>query len=131
MKREIIFRGKRIKEEDPFQRWITGTLATWTDRYGDKRTCIVSRSGYHNEVYPETVGQHTGLIDRHGHGIYEGDIVEIITYYSLSDKEMGRVRRVVTYDQGYGAFKAGDYMMTCAPNMEVIGNIHDNPQLLK
>lgn len=63
MKRAIKFRGKRLKTDDPLERWIEGSLVEYTDIYDHKQVHIVSSSGHHNDVSPETVGQFTGLCD--------------------------------------------------------------------
>ena len=84
---------------------------------------------YDYVVDPETVGQYTGLKDRHGQEIYEGDI--------LRDDEMGL--NVVRWEDGsfwLEMFYEGnqslmehlsDYNEVC----EIIGNIYENPELLK
>ena len=119
--REILFRGKTDKGE-----WIYGDLM----RAHLKTFC----GDYHRAmevVLPETVGQYTGLTDKNGTKIFEGDIVNVITETT---------RYVVKFDEwrcGWYPFASGDGCGCCEihtypPNYaEVIGNIHDNPELLK
>lgn len=78
----------------------------------------------HTQVIPDTIGQFTGVLDKNGKEIYEGDILEI--------KDEGVVfTKVVGFNNGM--FGAGNYTLAFygEDNIEIIGNIHDNPELLK
>lgn len=79
------------------------------------------------EVIPETVGEYTTLTDKNDRMIFEGDIVTMPKYGG------GRHRSVVYFKNGKFAVDGSNYSFKdiCPKNMEVIGNIHDNPELLK
>ncbi len=79
------------------------------------------------EVIPETVGQCTGLKDKNGKLIFEGDICEYgdsvgIIGYCESDAMF-----TFTYDENIQT----DFSCIWGKNLEIIGNIHDNPELLE
>lgn len=117
MEREILFRGKR----DPHygKGWCYGV--PYTDHEGD---CIIATHNSKMVVIEKTVGQFTGLTDKNGVKIFEGDILEA---------ESG--------NRGYVIFINGAFMKSCnskdmpfliASDVNaVIGNIHDNPEMLK
>lgn len=126
--REILFRGKR-----KFPRWQFDNI--WVDgyllRYEDGDCDICSPSGpdelYKYSVHPSTVGQFTGLTDRNGTKIFEGDIVNILT----ENEESG----VVEWENGGFVVNADGFCVDFHTNingtdLEVIGNIHDNPELI-
>lgn len=124
MKREIIFRGKR-KDTG---RWIEGGYIEWTDYKGNKWCQIVSSNGYNNDVIPETIGQFSGLHDKNGMEIYEGDIV----YCSYKKKKY-----LVSFENGCYVAKAPKnkegFVFSYGrewSELEIIGNIHDNSELL-
>lgn len=119
--RPIIFRGKRLDNGE----WETGSLII-SMVCGIKQYHI-QREGTAGYLYcfavnPATVGQYTGLKDRAGEMIWEGDI--------LSD---GAFTYEVRYEgTGFVTILDGHvYTMDTRPTKIVIGNIHDNPDLLK
>ena len=121
--REILFRGKTDNGE-----WEQGDLFNFFD-YGT----FIHDGRYHSvKVIPETIGQYTGLTDKNGKKIFEGDIVRI----GFEDKIWETAREVV-FEEGQWFFKDNtktqkSYIGAWGNSVvEVIGNIHDNPELLK
>ena len=130
--REVLFRGKRTDNGE----WEYGDL--WCNPYGKRAVCIVSPINDQgttggNEVIPETVGQYTGLTDKNGRKIFEGDIVEGNSEYFTYTHPYGKV----VYDGGQFFISFDDVLedIEClgawANDVEIIGNIYDNPELLE
>lgn len=151
--REILFRGKRKDNGE----WIEGYIVklgkeSFSDpeRYGicNKAIPIGGSAVCYNlkidEVIPETVGQFTGLTDKNDNKIFEGDIISAITLDTGNEQ-----RAVVCFgnfidenngDEYIGFFIDFDGIKTtitqltmeeCKNRIEVIGNIHDNQELLQ
>ena len=118
--REILFRGKDIKGN-----WHTGLLA----HIGNAWYIISNKAGIETafEVIPSTIGQYTGLTDKNDIKIFEGDIVTLPAYQG------GKKKSIVYFKNGKFAVDGSNYSFKdIAPKrMEIIGNIHDNPELLK
>ena len=140
--REILFRGKRIDNGE----WVYGDIIH--RRYYKNTDVVVIRtedSGFDNysdyEVDPDTVGQYTGLTDKNGRKIFEGDILKIVhKYQSPFDDDTKEYTDITTdvvfFDDEGLCFSYGESPFLCvADNVtaeyEVIGNIHDNPELLE
>ena len=129
--REILFRGKRKDNEE----WVHGDL--WCNPYGKRVVCIVSPINNQgttggNEVDAETVGQYTGMVDKNGTKIFEGDIVD------FSDRSDGDNYGGVVYDADetefgidFGSTYLGLGRHYHSRDIEVVSNIYDNPELLK
>lgn len=125
--REILFRGKGDKKYNDGM-WYFGVPIRCYD--GDWQICTDDSK---RTVIPETVGQYTGLKDENGTKIFEGDIVYAASKYDAADMVVvynpAEFRLVLCED--YKTYKPG-LRFKCYErfNMQVIGNIYDNPELL-
>ena len=167
--REVLFRGKRICEK---KNWVEGCLLNLDADSGHvfivpffhgASTMSISRIVEYTSHYvnPETVGQFTGLTDKNGKKIFEGDIVRFLRYVGKVVFEEGCFGIAIScndaFDWDYIDEEMKEYAGTnqitscfndhfislweilwnfnCDQNIcnvvEVIGNIHDDPELLK
>ena len=124
--REIKFRGKSLKTGE----WVYGNLIQMSSQGSQIYICSFNEGASSMSckelvaylmvgVDPKTVGQYTGLKDRYGSEIYEGDILQLYKNRSLIEKF-----KVVWNENGY---------WDCCvwfKNSEIIGNIFDNPEIL-
>ena len=120
--REILFRGKRVDNKN----WIEGFY--YKASIINEDTLIETYKYYINnyEVLPETVGQYTDLLDKDGNKIFEEDILEYIASWNKYNKVIKFI------DNGY--YITNSFLKFNLPNQEfrkIIGNIHDNPELIK
>ena len=134
--REILFRGKR-KDNGA---WEYGSLVK-LNKIKCTECTIVMPENFSVVVIPETVGQYTGLTDKNGTKIFEGDIVA--TKYKLGRGgyyvfevyyNENLCQFALTINSGsYTKNKQYDWLQLTslkANKVEIIGNIHDNPELL-
>lgn len=127
--REILFRGKTKHGGE----WVYGGVCCSAGN-----TIIVSFSERilttieGKRVLPETVGQYTELTDKNGKKIFEGDICQTKGFPLIDDKPF-----VVEWNDDECSFYWRDVVGTdefnigVSQNTTIIGNIHDNPELLK
>ena len=135
MMREIVFRGK----DSITKRWVYGALVQQQDDPLKEKAFIISYSNYQfgdfseavmHEVDPEIVGQYTGFVDKKGKKIFEGDILSIYNSKAFL----------------FAVEWNNQYVLKCTTNgvsdnilnviespedVEVVGNIYDNPELIK
>ena len=146
--REILFRGKRLDNGE----WVEGSLVTMTGPINNGRKYILPTGQglsfqHHGEqgesigsfigVDPETVGQYTGLIDKTGRKIFEGDIIKGVINGGEFD--------TLEFPAGPVYFENGAFYYRERKNstplpiadyvpqmiLEVVGNIYDNTELLE
>jgi uncharacterized phage protein (TIGR01671 family) len=124
MNRTIKFRGKRIDNGQ----WVYGFLA---DSYYINDVNSVDLSSI--EIDPETVGQFTGLLDRNGNEIYEGDIMQV-NYIMATGRHFIGLSYEVRWCIQDGSWTAwngcSDFALPKPRQILIKGNIHDNPELL-
>lgn len=133
-----LFRGKKIDGGE----WITGCYLSNSPGSG----CIQTKGRgrhFHYQVQPETVGQFTGLTDKNGKKIFEGDIIKFINGRLLDVRFNGETLQWELTDVGVPDWEVNHLhntlplseleVETCYGEMtsEIVGNIHDNPELLK
>jgi hypothetical protein len=135
--REIKFRGKCVPDSNYAGEWVIGGYIHPTVDSDQKEGLIVRYLGgtvtrtFH--VLPSTVGQYTGLNDKEGREIYEGDIVR--GYFKGRYGQQTLVS-VIGWDKENACFEIRlqeepNGLLSEPDEMEVIGNIHDNPELLE
>ena len=143
--REIIFRGKRVDNGA----WVEGFYTMTSFGNGFSPSIIVFNGGstMPHKVLPETVGQYTGLKDRNGKMIFEGDIVTgyyhnlrvdysgggVVEWGYTSDSDGFECGETVGWVLSNGSSLA-DVVHSTYPreeenSTEIIGNIHENPKL--
>ena len=131
--KEILFRGKRIDNGE----WVEGYLIACASKAfivdASDKTSLRSATTGREDKYdwrsirddPATIGQYTGLVDKNGKKIFEGDIVK-------QRNEIG----TIYYERNYCTFaivlkRNADLFQHIKYKCEIIGNIHDNPELLR
>lgn len=135
--RDILYRGKRIDNGE----WVEGLpfgciYGGFSDGAISSIRQTVTKYGDIYEVVPETVGQYTGLKDKNGKRIFEGDIVQ------WEDENFNNYTSVVEWcgeKWNYPAFDLAKHDYECNGlqyvhedcTIEVIGTIYDNPELLE
>lgn len=133
--REILFRGKRIDNGE----WVEGYLLLKYFHESPRTRFVIQYKTKYNpemwqpeyavaEIIPETVGQYTGLCDKNGKKIFEGDICRVGNFnYKVEFKYSSWQFAILTR----GVWCNPYFDSNCGEKCEVIGNIHDNPELLE
>ena len=151
MNRIIKFRGRTVKGQ-----WVYGDLLHYMSPVEKNEGNIIVidyKSKADNTlkiVYPDTVGQFTGLLDKDGKEIYEGDIVlnkeiggygmeyvGVVRYYEedcrfgIDTTTTNKFTKRLLFTDGECSFNDGHCTIKYYNEYEVLGNIFDNPELLK
>lgn len=133
MNREIKFRGKCSPQSKYKGEWVTGSLVVPEQIKDNEVLILVAHSDNCKTTYhvdKDTIGQFTGLYDKNGKEIYEGDIVLHKTYHGEKSCvvrfECGAF--IVGYHEGISTKRTP---MLINKSCVLIGNIHDNPELIK
>lgn len=132
MMREILFRGKRTDNGE----WVEGYLI-----HDEFCNTFIPYIGYLcgddvdvADVVPKTVGQFTGLTDKNDKMIFEGDVVQYYGTYALEifiEKGHTKIRWFDTVTNSEEKDMFYGYDADAYGECEIIGNIHDNPELLE
>lgn len=144
--RKITFRGKRTDNGE----WVSsGNLLHFNENneyyipaingkcvctHDDSDNIIACNETLFCKVIPETVGQYTGLTDKNGNKIFEGDIIQFD--YKGENLGVNGKASVVFQNGKFGVLWGWHKEFVCLDGfanttLEIIGNIHDNPELLK
>lgn len=147
--REILFRGKAINRENGIFRtnykngdWVYGLITRqYDERFENLPTEMRNTEGVTNiEVDYRSIGQFTGICDKNGTKIFEGDIIanDLNTFVIRIGKYTPEYMSRVKYDSnicGVYAYCTKDktswHLPASIKTYQIIGNIHDNPELLK
>ena len=122
--REILFHGKRVDNGE----WVEGDVLQTRYHSGHIEYQIMPQTPVSSAVpvLPETIGQYTGLTDKNRIKIFEGDIIEF-------HEEIGKIK-YSDYDAAFDIIFDTwntNFSVTDERRIEVIGNIHDNPELME
>lgn len=139
--REILFRGKRL---DTGQ-WVYGYIRHYENNQHttEKWTLYEPALSLEHEIDPNTVGQYTGVVDRLGKQVFEDDIIGYTDTDTGKTKIFGVVKwyhegnfyintdTYCNYTSDNDCANIGYMMNRATTKLSVIGNIHDNPEMLE
>ena len=124
--REIKFRAKKKTRKKKYQKWVYGNL------YTDIEDCFIMYRLENGDIefescIKDTIGQFTGLYDKNGVEIYEGDIIKsLINTFEIVFKKGCFFAVGINRKQEYTLFEEFEMCNKANVNLEVIGNIYDN-----
>ncbi|MFQ8638750.1 MAG: YopX family protein [Acutalibacteraceae bacterium] len=134
--RKILFRGKHLNNGE----WEYGYYC-FLGPAGKEKHFIIPTSAsafYGIEIDPLTLGQFTGLTDKNGKRIFEGDNCKVVQFDSNNCEYRSRTFLMEWIESGFGLYSRNDddelvifLGIGDTEDVEIIGNIHDNPELIK
>lgn len=128
--REILFRAKETFNGE----WVEGYYEFGYDAETENPAhymWVLNHTEKYGEMFmiiPETVGQYTGLTDRNARKLFNGDIVKLFLVDGIEIGVIGWSDIDLRYK--FASPDGNAYGIDCTCNFEIIGNIHDNPELL-
>ena len=127
--REIIFRGKRTTNGD----WVYGDFVHGNERKSLRDSIFVydseTQSFNDYEINPSTLGQYTGLTDKNGKKVFEGDIIKKTNKGRHPQNFTANIRTHFCVNEEVYYSPCDHFTESC--EYEIIGNIHDNSELLE
>lgn len=130
--RDYIFHGKRIDTNE----WVEGYLGY--NKVRKQYYIMDDVDSFPIPVLQESVGQYTGMNDKNGKKIFDGDIIKtkygrlcIVVWFSSPTYVGWDLKVVETVDNCLHTRKPDFSDLYYSDNLEIVGNIHDNPELLE
>lgn len=138
--REILFRGKRLRDGKWLEGYYVKILNPFAEDGKPERHFIFDGTPFNQEINPKTLGQYTGLNDKNGKKVFEGDVLSIEFHSNGSLFEPSHTwhenAEVIWAQNHFGWYaKFANEELSLweyddSKTIEVIGNIHDNPEML-